>query len=265
VKQQDFVLYYQPIVDLHTGRAYKAEALIRWHHKHHGMVSPAEFIPLAEETGLIHEMGDWAVHTAIAQTEYWRTHLMEDMKISVNLSPVQFLDPSFFDLWRARLRETGLNGEGLCIEITEGVLLESETATAELMKFRKAGIQLAIDDFGTGYSSLAYIKRLDVDYLKIDRSFIKNIKLDASDRALVEAIIVMAHALNLRVVGEGIETEEQLALVNQMGCDCAQGYYFSKPLPPNEFENWVGRWQENEGRNFKVAGRGGRGAPAQLH
>jgi diguanylate cyclase (GGDEF)-like protein/PAS domain S-box-containing protein len=265
VKNQDFQLYYQPIVDLHNGSAYKAEALIRWHHQHHGMVSPAEFIPLAEETGLIHEIGDWTVHTAIAQAEYWRIHLMDDMKISVNLSPVQFLDPSFFDLWLARLRETGLNGEGLCIEITEGVLLESETATTELLKFRKAGIQLAIDDFGTGYSSLAYIKRLDVDYLKIDRSFIKNIKTDASDMALVEAIIVMAHKLSLRVVAEGIETEEQLTLLNDMGCDCGQGYYFSKPLPPNEFEKWVHKWQENEGRNFPLLTKYVPGTQAQMH
>ncbi|HSH87624.1 MAG TPA: EAL domain-containing protein [Methylophilus sp.] len=236
----EFQIYYQPVVDLKTGNVTKAEALIRWQHCSLGMVSPAEFIPLAEETGLIHEIGSWVLIESLAQVLKWRTRFHPDFQISVNLSPTQFKNTTYFDRWFTLLDSTADTSNCLCVEITEGVLLDASQKTAkQLMRFREAGIEVAIDDFGTGYSSLAYIKRIDVDYLKIDRTFITNIAAESTDFPLVEAIIMMAHKLGLKVIAEGVETEAQLALLNSMGCDYIQGYFYSKPLPQPDFEAWL--------------------------
>lgn len=232
-----FMLYFQPIMELATGRIHKAETLIRWQHPERGMVEPLGFILLAEETGLINEIGDWVFKEAARWAKRWRDQYAHDFQISVNVSPVQFLSEGLScDEWNAYLRGIDLDGQNIVIEITEGLLLKAAAGvTDKLLKFRDAGIQVAIDDFGTGYSSLSYLKKFDIDYLKIDKSFVDNLETDINDMVLVEAIIVMAHKLGLKVIAEGVETEAQRELLIKAGCDYAQGYLFSMPLPPEEF------------------------------
>ncbi len=234
---QQFRVYVQPIVELATGHIHKAEALIRWLHPERGMVSPAEFIALAEETGMIVDIGNWVFRESANWVKHWRTLYCPEFQISVNKSPVQFAnDGSSHEEWSAYLQELGLPGQSIAIEITEGVLLHADANIAEkLLKFRAAGFQVAIDDFGTGYSSLSYLKKFDVDYLKIDQSFVRDLASDPNDMALSEAIIVMAHKLGLKVIAEGVETEQQRALLAAAGCDYAQGYLFSRPVPAEQF------------------------------
>lgn len=237
---QQFELYYQPIVNLATGEIHKAEALIRWFHPQRGLMNPAEFIPLTEESGLIHPIGDWVFNQAAQQALQWRNRCHPDFQISVNKSPVQFQASDTPSQWMQHLQAIDLPGQAIVIEITEGLLLEnSPMVTSELLAFRDAGIQVALDDFGTGYSALSYLKKLDIDYVKIDQSFIRNLANDASDMALTEAIVVMAHKLGLKVIAEGIETEAQRNLLVNMGCDYAQGYLYSRPLPAKAFEAFV--------------------------
>ncbi len=232
-----FVLHFQPIIHLATGRIHKAEALIRWQHPTRGLLAPAEFIVLAEETGLINEIGDWVFYEAARQTQRWVAIAGQDFQMGVNKSPAQFMRDDDHSAWLAYLTQLNLSGRNLLIEITEGLLLNPiNQVTDKLFKFRDAGIQVAIDDFGTGYSSLSYLKKFDIDYLKIDKSFIDNIETNANDLILCEAIIVMAHKLGLKVVAEGIEVEAQRKLLSDAGCDYAQGYLFSKPVPAQEFE-----------------------------
>ncbi|MES2580204.1 MAG: EAL domain-containing protein [Pseudomonadota bacterium] len=233
-----FKLHYQPIVDLASGSIHKAEALIRWQHPQRGLVSPVEFIPIAEHTGMIIEIGDWVFAEAVRQVAQWRQHDI-DFQISINRSPVQFRANHNHHLnWVKHLQARGLSGNSICIEITEGLLLDArDVVISQLANYHKAGIQIAIDDFGTGYSSLAYLRKFDIDYVKIDRSFTTNIHPDSNDLVLCEAIIAMAHKLGKKVVAEGIETQEQLDLLIAAGCDFGQGYLFSKPIPAKEFEN----------------------------
>ncbi|NOU01271.1 MAG: EAL domain-containing protein [Gallionella sp.] len=235
---KQFVLHFQPIIDLATGRIHKTEALIRWQHPTRGLVGPAEFILLAEETGLINEMGDWVFKEAARWAKRWSEQFTPDFKMSINVSPVQFLSSEHScEAWDAYLREIGLAGQHIIVEITETLLLKATSSvTDKLLKFRDAGIQVAIDDFGTGHSSLSYLRKFDIDYLKIDKSFVDNIGSNANDLILSEAIIVMAHKLGLMVVAEGVETEAQRKLLSDAGCDCAQGYLFSKPVPPEALE-----------------------------
>jgi len=240
-----FRVHYQPIVDLATGRIDKAEALLRWQHPERGLVSPAQFIPLAEETGLIVEIGDWVFREAAQQVKRWRTLYGPMFQISVNKSPTQFRQSgTSHETWLDYLRELGLPGQSVAIEITEGLLLDADSGvTDKLLEFRDAGMQVSIDDFGTGYSSLAYLKKFDIDYLKIDQSFVRDLVTDPNDMALSEAIIVMAHRLGLKVVAEGVETEAQRALLSAAGCDYAQGYLFSRPMPAEELETFLqGNW-----------------------
>jgi diguanylate cyclase (GGDEF)-like protein len=233
-----FVLHFQPIMNLKTGRINKAEALIRWQHTDRGLISPMGFILLAEETGLINEIGDWVFKEAVCWAKRWSDQFGKDFQISVNVSPVQFLSEELScEAWHAYLRSIDLDGQNIVIEITEGLLLKAASGvTDKLLKFRDAGIQVAVDDFGTGYSSLSYLKKFDIDYLKIDKSFVDNLATDNNDMVLSEAIIVMAHKLGLQVIAEGVETEEQRKLLSNAGCDYAQGYLFSKPVPPESFE-----------------------------
>ncbi len=240
VEEQQFILYYQPIIDLKDGLIYKAEALIRWQHPERGLVSPAEFIPLTEETGLINPIGDWLFRTVIRQLNDWRQTLHPDFQISINKSPVQFRNESndCSSLWIDELQRANLPGQSIVIEITEGLLMDSTQSIAKkLLAFRDAGIQVSIDDFGTGYSSLAYLKKFDIDYLKIDQSFTRGLADNSNDFVLCEAIITMAHKLGLKVIAEGVETKEQYQLLIKMGCDYGQGYWFSKPLPAFEFQS----------------------------
>lgn len=241
-----FVLYFQPIVNLATGKITKAEALIRWQHPERGMVSPAEFIPLAEETGLIVAIGDWVFREAATWTKRWQLVFPDDnLQVSVNMSPAQFKDESIqLADWLAHLQTLDLSGDNVVIEITEGLLLDMTTLISDkLLTFRDAGIKVSMDDFGTGYSSLSYLKKFDIDYLKIDQSFIRDICVDSSDLALSEAIVVMAHKLGLKVIAEGVETEAQRDLLVQCGCDYAQGYYYAKPLPADVFEQLINNHQ----------------------
>ncbi len=237
-----FQLYYQPIVDLQTGEIHKAEALLRWFHPTRGMISPAEFIPLAEESGIIHELGDWVFTESVKQARHWQSIYGTDFQISMNVSPVQMQAKNNISQWLHQLNKTGLSGQNFVFEITEGLLLDTTPhITAQLLSFRDAGIQVAIDDFGTGYSSLSYLKRLDIDYLKIDQSFIANLAPESSDMALCEAIVVMAHKLGLKVIAEGVETAEQNELLSSIGCDYVQGYFHSKPLPTKQFEMFLSK------------------------
>jgi len=235
---KQFELHYQPIVELSTGSISKAEALIRWNHPVRGMVSPAEFIPLAEETGVIHEIGDWVFQEAVKQVALWQRLFDPNFQVSVNKSPVQFVSQgrNAHLNWLGTLKEYGVDGGSVVIEITEGVLMDVNASVAEsLFLFRDAGVQVAIDDFGTGYSSLSYLRRFHIDYLKIDQSFTRNLKLGSPDIALCETIILMAHKLGLRVIAEGVETSEQSEILKSMNCDFGQGYFFSKPLSVQVF------------------------------
>jgi diguanylate cyclase (GGDEF)-like protein/PAS domain S-box-containing protein len=249
-----FRVYYQPIVELSTGRIHKAEALTRWQHPERGLVSPAEFVPLAEETGLIVEIGDWVFKESARQVKRLRKlhdndfqisvnmSRQAEFQISVNMSPVQFRSRrSPYKTWSAYLRELDLPGRSIAIEITEGLLLDADpSVTGKLLEFRDAGIQVAVDDFGTGYSSLSYLKKFNIDYLKIDQSFTRNLAAGSSDMAISEAIIVMAHKLGMKVIAEGVETAEQRDLLLAAGCDYGQGYLFSRPSGAEEFEDMLG-------------------------
>ena len=233
-----FQLYYQPIVDLLNGDVYKAEALIRWQHPDRGLIGPVEFIPIAEETKLILGIGDWVFREASRQVASWRAFFRPDFQISINTSPVQYKSDAFSAKnWLEYLKTLELPGDAIAVEITEGILMESEASVDKILfDFRDANIQVSIDDFGTGYSSLSSLKKFDIDYLKIDKSFVDNLEPDSNDLALCEAIIGMAHKLNLKVIAEGIETTQQRDLLIAAGCDYGQGYLFSKPLPEIEFE-----------------------------
>ncbi|MBU0622082.1 MAG: EAL domain-containing protein [Gammaproteobacteria bacterium] len=230
-------VYFQPIVDPRDGRIVKAEALIRWQHPERGLVNPMEFIPVAEEVGLIHDIGNWVFREATGWMKRWHEQGYACRQVSVNKSPSQFVAENSHGIWVDYLREIGLPGECLVIEITEGLLLDERVDIMQkLLQFRDAGIQVAIDDFGTGYSALSYLKKFDIDYLKIDRSFVHDLATDPNDLALSEAIIVMAHKLGLQVVAEGVETVEQRDILMKAGCDFAQGYLYAKPMPAEEFD-----------------------------
>lgn len=236
--ESQFWLAYQPVVELSTGLIHKAEALLRWQHPARGLINPAEFIPVAEASGMIIDIGEWVFREASKQALQWRTEYHADFQISINKSPVQFQKAGGGHLaWFDYLEELGLPGQGIVIEITEGLLMDAGAIiTGQLLAFRDAGIQVSLDDFGTGYSSLSYLKKFDIDYIKIDQSFTRNLCPNNNDLALCEAIIVMAHKLGIKVIAEGIETQQQYDLLMAAGCDYGQGYLFSKPVPAEEFE-----------------------------
>ncbi len=233
-----FEVCYQPIIELDTGHIHKAEALLRWEHPDQGLISPVEFVPIAEDTGTIHDIGDWVFLQAAQQVKKLISSYGPGFQISVNKSPVQFIaDDRGHNHWVETLEQMELPGQCIAVEITEGLLINNDAkVNKNLLTFRDAGIQVSIDDFGTGYSSLAYLKKFDIDYLKIDQSFVANLTEEAPEFALCEAIIVMAHKLGLKVIAEGVETTRQRDLLQQMGCDYGQGYLFSRPLPSSAFE-----------------------------
>ena len=238
VSEQQLWLAYQPIVDLRTGRIHKAEALVRWQHPIQGLVSPATFIPIAEESGSIHDIGNWVFQTAAMQVLQWRRTLHPDFQISVNKSPAQFRENAARCIpWAEFLQSLDLPGSAITMEITEGLLMDASPATREhLLGVHRSGIQIALDDFGTGYSALSYLHQFELDYLKIDQSFVRHLQPGSKELALCKATIVMAHELGLKVVAEGIETAEQRDLLTSAGCDYGQGYLFSRPVPATEFE-----------------------------
>jgi diguanylate cyclase (GGDEF)-like protein/PAS domain S-box-containing protein len=237
--KQEFWLAYQPIVDLATGHIDKAEALIRWQHPKLGLIGPADFIPIAEESGMIIEIGQWLFEQAVNQVCYWRQQYRAEFQISVNKSPVQFRSINKdHDGWFKHLKSLDMPGESIVVEITEGLLLDpSASISSKLLAFREAGMQISLDDFGTGYSSMAYLKKFDIDYLKIDQVFVRNLTDNSTDKVLCEAMILMAHKLGMKVIAEGIETKEQRDLLLDIGCDYGQGYLFSKPVSAEQFEH----------------------------
>ena len=237
VSKNEFIVYYQPIVDIVTGGIVKAETLIRWNSKELGMVSPGKFVPLAERNGVIHELTSWMLKAACQDLSRFRQQINPAFQLSVNISP---LDVGYSDDLVAKisdnLQQQGLNNDALVVEITEGVFLDAnQDAMGILQDLRSRGLGLALDDFGTGYSSLSYLSKFEIDYLKIDQSFVSDIAMTPAKRVICKAIIAMAKALNMKVVAEGIETAEQLKILADYGCDYAQGYYFAKPMPSENF------------------------------
>jgi len=233
VANGQFELYYQPIVNLVTGRIERAEALLRWHHPERGLLNPADFIGSAEASGVILEIGDWVFRTAAEQARRWQLLLGAPFQISVNQSPVQLRKGTRqMDDWLAYVEELQLAPRSIVVEITERLLMDPDSPVVErLRQFHAMGLQVALDDFGTGHSVLAHLKKFDIDYLKIDRSFVMDLAGDSGDLALCEGIIVMAHKLGLRVVAEGVETDVQLRLLQAAGCDYAQGFVYAPPMP----------------------------------
>jgi diguanylate cyclase (GGDEF)-like protein/PAS domain S-box-containing protein len=240
-------VHYQPIVDLKTGGALKAEALLRWSHPVRGMVSPTVFIPLAEEAGLILEIGDWVFTQTVQYIKKCKKQLNIDIQISVNKSPLQFKKTGNSLDWLSYLQKSQLVGNNIVIEITEGLLLNNSVDTVnQLSDFRGAGVKLSMDDFGTGYSSLSYLKKFELDFLKIDQSFTKKLAIGSEDMILSEAIITMAQKLGLKVIAEGVETKEQMELLVAAGCDYGQGYLFSRPIPEDKFFEYLAQNVEVE-------------------
>jgi len=232
---------YQPIVQLATGKVHKAEALIRWQHPLRGLISPADFIPLAESSGLIIDIGEWVFRKAALQARQWRQSHHPQFQISVNKSPVQFSNGyRQHGAWSDYLQSLGLPGQAIVVEITEGLLLAPRAdIITQLSDLRQGGLGVSLDDFGTGYSSLSYLQKFDIDFVKIDQSFVRNLTSASKNMALCKAIIVMAHELGMEVIAEGIETEDQRHLLTAAGCDYGQGYLFSRPIPPVEFDSWM--------------------------
>lgn len=237
LERNELTVYYQPRVSIATGRVVGVEALLRWKHPELGMVSPGQFIPVAEESGLILPIGAWVLREACRQNRRWRDAGFAPIRMAVNLSPAQFREPDLIGLVQSALNEAGLEGSALELELTESMLLQKGEAPVKTMAGLKAmGVHMSIDDFGTGYSSLNYIKRFPVDALKIDQSFIRDLMTSEQDSTLTTSIVLMGKGLNLTVVAEGVETRSQLGLLRALGCDEAQGFLFCRPLPPGDVE-----------------------------
>jgi diguanylate cyclase (GGDEF)-like protein/PAS domain S-box-containing protein len=240
LEKLEFQLNYQPKVDFKTGRIKGMEALLRWYHPDQGHVNPSLFIPLAEETGFVVQLSEWALKEACRQNKEWQDQGLPLLRVSVNLSARHFHKKDLPEIVGSVLKETGLDPKHLMLEITEGTIIQKVDETIQtLKKFRKMGIGVSIDDFGTGYSSLNYLNRFDIDELKIDKSFVSDILNDFDSRKVIMAIVSLAHSLNLTVVAEGVETSEQYEFLKNEGCDELQGYFFSKPLSSEDFRKLV--------------------------
>lgn len=237
IDRNELFLCYQPRVDLADGSICGMEALIRWHHPRLGLVSPTQFIPIAEETGLISQIGEWVLRSACVQTKAWLDRGLPPVKVSVNLSARQFVKKDLVQSIAKILEETGLPPHQLELELTESLIMHNaELFISTLRKLKALGILLAVDDFGTGFSSLSYLKRFPIDCLKIDRSFVHDVSEDSDSSAIARAVIHLGHSMGLTVIAEGVETPEELAFMREHKCDELQGYFFSEPLPADEFE-----------------------------
>lgn len=250
LKQNELTLYYQPQMDIESGRIIGVEALIRWEHPERGMISPAEFIPFAEESGLIVPIGEWVIKEACRQNMAWQSQGLVPLPVSVNLSTRQFLQPNLKEKIENALKETGLNPKYLELEITESSTMDVDYATELLRELRNLGVKVSIDDFGTGYSSLSYLKRFPIDKLKIDKSFVRDIMTDPNDSGIVASIIAMAHSLNLKVIAEGVETMEQLQFLHNKKCNEVQGYLLSPPISGSRMEQLLQRDQAAAASEF---------------
>jgi EAL domain-containing protein (putative c-di-GMP-specific phosphodiesterase class I) len=248
MQHEEFVLHYQPQINLKHGGIFSAEALLRWNQSDLGMITPTEFIKVAEETGVIAPLGEWVMQQACIQLKRWHEAGHADLHVTVNLSPHQLRRPGFPEFVAGVLKDSGLPAEALEIEITEGILMmySPENVTA-LGRLARMGVRLAIDDFGTGYSSLSYLQRFPISVLKIDRSFVSGIGQDPNDTSIVGAIIAMADGLQIKVVAEGVETEEQAEFLRARGCYAAQGFYYSKALPSEQFLKLLGKSRDKSG------------------
>ena len=232
MERGEFEVYYQPQLNIRTGQIVAIEALVRWHRYGHELVSPTEFIPVIEETGLIVPLGEWVLRTACAQTKTWQEEGHPEIRIAVNLSTRQFQQSNLVDVVTRVLQETGLNPHFLQLEITEGLAIQDvDFTTTVLRRLRDLGVEIALDDFGTGYSSLSYLQHLPIDVIKLDQAFVHDVTRDPNNATIVRTVIAMAHGLELTVIAEGVETEEQLAFLKEQGCDEMQGYLLSKPVP----------------------------------
>jgi diguanylate cyclase (GGDEF)-like protein len=240
LERQEFTLHYQPKIDIATGMVTGVEALIRWTHPTLGSISPGQFIPVAESCGLIAPIGDWVLREACAQAQAWAKAGLPMLTVAVNVSAMQFRNETFLDDLRAILSETGLDPRYLELELTEGALMKQAELTASMLStLRESGVRVAVDDFGTGYSSLSYLRKFPLDAIKIDQSFVGQITTVPDETVIVRAIISMGRSLNLRVIAEGVETQEQLDFLKAHRCDEAQGYFFSRPVPPQELVKFL--------------------------
>jgi diguanylate cyclase (GGDEF)-like protein/PAS domain S-box-containing protein len=235
--RQEFVVYYQPMIEIDSRRVVGAEALIRWRHPDVGLMSPDEFIPIAEDCGLIFPIGEWVLRTACAQMKSWHRAGHQELHVAVNLSARQFQQHDLNSMIERILQETGLPAQALDLEITESTAMQNaEMSLGIMLRLKQMGVRISIDDFGTGYSSLSYLKRFPIDTLKIDQNFVRDLTQGSSDGEIITAVISMARALKLKVVAEGVETEEQLAFLRSQHCETIQGFLYSRPLPAEEFE-----------------------------
>ena len=240
LERQEFTLHYQPKINIATGMVTGVEALIRWTHPTLGSISPGQFIPVAESCGLIAPIGDWVLREACSQTQAWAKAGLPMLTVAVNVSAMQFRNETFLDDLRAILSETGLDPRYLELELTEGALMKQAELTASMLStLRESGVRVAVDDFGTGYSSLSYLRKFPLDAIKIDQSFVGQITTVPDETVIVRAIISMGRSLNLRVIAEGVETQEQLDFLKAHRCDEAQGYFFSRPVPPQELVKFL--------------------------
>jgi EAL domain-containing protein (putative c-di-GMP-specific phosphodiesterase class I) len=241
VENNEWQVYYQPIVRLPDKEIIGVEALVRWNHPQRGIIFPAEFIHVAEDTGLILPIGKYVLQEACAQVKAWRKGKHPSLWVSVNLSGRQFQDQNLLSLIQQNLTNIGLSGDGLHLEITESVAMKDLSRSATILnELDQLGIKISLDDFGNGYSSLGYLNRFPIKILKIDRSFIKDIEESRNSEAIISAIISLSHALNLDVVAEGVETEEQLAFLQSNACDKIQGYLIGRPVPASQLESMLG-------------------------
>ncbi len=237
IDRKQLRLYYQPKVDIETGRIVGAETLMRWDHPELGLLGPDVFIPIAEETGLITVLGEWALRTGCQQSQAWRNTGLPPISVAINVSAKQFQNQQFVQTIRSVLEESRVDPKYLILELTESLIMDNPGEAAKMLAtIKEMGARIAVDDFGTGYSSLSTLKRFPIDELKIDRSFVQNVRHDDDDAAIVNAIVLIGHTLGLTVVAEGVEDEEQLAFLAECSCDAYQGFLRSEPLPPAEFE-----------------------------
>lgn len=240
LENDEFLVFYQPQIKVRTGKVYGSEALIRWRHPKLGLVTPGTFIPLAEETGLIHEIGRWVMNTACRQARTWQRNGYHDFSVSVNVSARQFQQACFVGDVRDALTQSGLEPQFLHLELTESITLrDARQSIHHVRALKKLGVKVSIDDFGTGYSSFSYLKDFSIDILKIDRSFVRNLRNGSHDGAIVKAILTMCDGLSVTAVAEGVETKEQLGLLKNYGCHCVQGFLYSQPLPAKIFNRFI--------------------------
>jgi len=241
IARQELFLHFQPQIDVRTGNVCGAEALLRWHSDRRGLIPPSEFIPVAEDTGLIVPIGEWVLRTACAQFSDWKNRLgPKNLRIAVNISAHQFARSGLVRFVESIIRSAEIDPSLLELEITESAVMRNvDEAIRTLKELKNLGITIAVDDFGTGYSSLSYLRRLPIDRLKIDRSFVTDISRDAANDSIIDAIIALARGLSLEVIAEGVETPGQVDFLKKRGCEIAQGYFYSHPLSPDAFIEFV--------------------------